>query len=363
MLGEQAREALALAGGAVAPPGATPVRISALDQLEQGEPLGRGVTSTVRLALAPDGRPYALKIIQKADIVSKGESALTRLYREKDLLAALTHPGVVDFHCTLKDESRLYFVLELLDGGELLWHMRESPLQRLIPRQVAVCMGALLLPLQYMQQHGVLYRDLKPTNIMFTLAGRLKLVDFGHAKRVEAGEDILSARSVSVCGTPHYAAPETVHGQAHGLPAQLWALGVLMVEMLAGTPPFLDAPGRPALQAQIIESEPDYSTVPAEARPLAAMLLARDPAARQAAFPAGYADVAAHPWLAQLDMAAIESGACVPNFDFEAHADHVKRLVPQSVKARRAAATKTMSRRGEGGDGDGGPTAAVTGLN
>jgi serine/threonine protein kinase len=339
MLGDQAQEMLAMARGAVAPPGTTPTVVTALDDLEQGEPLGRGATSTVRLALSRDGRPYALKTILKADVVSKGESALARLYREKDLLASLVHPGIVDFHTTLKDAERLYFLLELLDGGELLWHLRTSPRQRLSPRQTAVCLGALLLPLHYMQEQGVLYRDLKPTNIMFTVAGRLKLVDFGHAKRVEAGE-VLTARSVSVCGTPHYAAPETLRGEAHGLAAQLWALGVLLLELLSGTPPFWEGAERGPLERQILDAQPDWSHTPEEARSLAAALLALDPAERQRSFPAGYADVKAHPWFSQLDWAAVASGACVPDFDFEAHADAVKSLVPPSVKARRDAALK-----------------------
>lgn len=300
--------------------------VAALDDLDQGEPLGKGATSTVRLALGRDGRPYALKVIEKANI--RGESALARLYREKELLAALSHPGVVDFHTTLKDDARLYFVLELLDGGELLWHMRRAPRRRVVPSQAAVCLGALLLPLRHMQQQGVIYRDLKPTNVMFTASGRLKLVDFGHAKRIAPGE-----RSTSVCGTLHYHAPEAVRGEAHGMPAQLWALGVLLVEVLTGRPPFWDGEGLPPVREQILAADPDYAPVPEEARPLAAALLALDPAAREASFPAGYADVAAHEWLAQLDWPAVESGARVPDFDFEAHAERVRRLAPPRAGA------------------------------
>ena len=178
-------------------------------------------------------KQQALKTIEKSHI--KGEAQLTNLYREKELLGALRHPAIVRLHATLKDEARLYFLLEQLEGGELLWHMRRAPQGRLPEETARRCLGALLLPLRYMQEQGVLYRDLKPTNALFSRAGRLKLVDFGHAKRLPEWR---TERSHSVCGTPHYHAPETVRGEGHGPPAQLWALGVLLYNLICGKMPY-----------------------------------------------------------------------------------------------------------------------------
>ena len=104
----------------------------------------------------------------------------------------------------------------LLPGGELLWHMRRSPAGKLPEETARRCLGAVLQPLRYMQEQGVLYRDLKPTNLIFSRAGRLTLVDLAHAKRIGAGSaEWLAERSDSVCGTPHYHAPETVRGDGH----------------------------------------------------------------------------------------------------------------------------------------------------
>ena len=121
--------------------------------------LGRGATSVVWLATAraadrgepssasvgppsspPPPRHYALKAVEKAKIV--GQAQLDRLYREKDLLRALQHASVVDFYTTLQDETHLYFVLELLSGGELLWHMRRCPQRRVPPARN--CKGSVV---------------------------------------------------------------------------------------------------------------------------------------------------------------------------------------------------------------------------
>jgi len=294
-----------------------------LDELSLGGAIGRGATSNVVLATAHTSaspRRFALKVVEKAKIV--GQAQLTRLFREKELLQEMEHASIVRLYGTLKDDHHLYFLLELLTGGELLWHMRRAPRQCVPLNSVRICIGALLLPLRYLQEQDVLYRDLKPTNIMFTRSGQLKLVDFGHAKRVANGE-----RSTSLCGTAHYHAPEAVRGDGHGLPAQLWALGVLTVEMIAGVPPFWETASSRAegdtLSAQILRAAPDLSGVgDDEARALAAALLQAEPEERAASFPKAYADVMEHPWLASLEWAAIEAGSCVPSsFDFEsAHA-------------------------------------------
>ena len=163
---------------------------------------------------------------------------------------------------------------------------------------------------------GILSRDLKPTNVLFTARGQLKLIDFGHAKRTGTRGET----SLSVCGTLHSHAPEMIRGEPHGLPAQLWALGVLLCEILTGRPPFWpsrdgaaaldDALWQDALKELICESAPSLSSIPAGCRPLACALLARDAADRSARLPDAYDSVANHAWLVGVDPAAIASGCC-----------------------------------------------------
>ena len=300
-----------------------------LDDLVRGRAIGRGLTCTAILCAHRETRErFVLKVIEKATLSRNG---LDNIYREKEHLSTLTHAGIVRFHRTLKDDACLYFLLEHLDGGTLLWHLRRAAGGRLAEEAARRVVGGVLLPLRYMlEEAGVLYRDLKPTNIMFTAAGRLKLIDFGHAKKIEAGE-----RSTSVCGTPHYHAPETVRGEPHGAAAQLWALGVLLFEVLNGTPPFWerDAATAPSgltlaaaaaaaapLRDQILAASPALERLPDGARPLAAALLTADEADRAAAFPAGYASVAEHAWFGGLDWEALGAGRCVAELDFAAAA-------------------------------------------
>ena len=293
---------------------------TALSEVTQGDQIGRGATATVHLATATaTGQRFVLKVVEKKKIA--GQTQLARLFREKELLNTLSHPAIVKFHATFKDDERLYFLLELLAGGELLWHIRQDKRCRLMPPDARIVLAQLLLPLQFMQEQRVLYRDLKPPNIVFTASGRLKLVDFGHAKRIEGSTPLEEERSMSVCGTPHYNAPETVRGEGHGLAAQLWALGVLHVEMLYGRAPFWAAGPAPPLNEQILAADPDLVPLPEDAQVLARALLTADPTERAANFDnKGYAGVRAHAYFADVDWAAIESGGLVPNFDFALHA-------------------------------------------
>lgn len=297
---------------------------SGLDGLRLGRALGGGAASEVRLATARgSGAVYALKAVRKAAIV--GRAQLARLMREKAIQSALADRAVVRLHATLQDEARLYLLLELAPGGELLWHLRrQRPPLRLPEPAARVVLAQLLLPLQRLwAEHTVLHRDLKPTNILFCAAGRLKLADFGHAKRLGAPDE----RSYSTVGTPHFASPEAVGGRGHGAPAQLWALGVLLFEALAGEPPFAHADCSAAeLRRRIVEDEPPLHKLRAAgasegARDLVGRLLLRREAERAAAFPCGFAAVRADGWFDGLDWAAVDAGALVPpGLDFGAHA-------------------------------------------
>lgn len=360
-----------LGPGRCEPPAAA-VAVSSLAELAIGRIIGTGLTAHVHVAaLRSDGTRCALKVIDRSAVA--GEKAAACILREKEiLLAARGSPSVVHLFGTLKDAGSLYFVLEYLDGGELLWHMRRGRRYGRPPGPTAahagscqpeappraspgidaaaarIVTGSVVLALGHLYDElRVLYRDLKPTNLLFSSSGVLKLVDFGHAKRLTSSppED---ERSSSLVGTRHYHAPETVRGEPHGVSAQLWALGVLVAEMVNGVPPFWpraegqagpvgerggDAgrgsqPRAPdlELQEQILAAAPDLASLPLGPRSLAASLLVADPVARLAAWPCVYQSLRGSDWLAGLDWAAVGAGRLVANLDYRAHRDEAAEI-------------------------------------
>jgi serine/threonine protein kinase len=106
-----------------------------------------------------------------------------------------------------------------------------SSISTIYDRHIRFYAAQLVLIFQYLHSKGIAYRDLKPENLLIDAHGQLKLTDFGFAKHVEA-------RTYTLCGTPEYIAPEILLNKGHGKAVDWWALGILIYEMLAGTPPF-----------------------------------------------------------------------------------------------------------------------------
>ena len=125
-------------------------------------------------------------------------------------------------------------VLEYIPGGELFSHLRRlhrfpTSTARFYAAEIVLIFGFLHDSL------GVIYRDLKPENLLLDARGHIKLVDFGFAKRVDDNE------TYTLCGTPEYLAPEIIQTKGHGKGADWWALGILLYELLLGQPPWWDA--------------------------------------------------------------------------------------------------------------------------
>ena len=154
----------------------------------------------------------------------------------------------------------------------------------------------------------VLYRDVKPENLLVDRSGYLKVVDFGFGKRLEGDEH----RSYTMCGTPEYLAPEVIDGSGHSWPADFWSLGVLLFEMLCGRTPFVDDDGS---YNQIVLLKKIKSEAPRmpeglgdDARRCIARLLTSDANARLGASKRGADDIFDDPFFAaRVDRAALEA--------------------------------------------------------
>ncbi|KAJ8600544.1 hypothetical protein CTAYLR_007925 [Chrysophaeum taylorii] len=274
----------------------TTLKARSVDEFELFRTLGVGSFGRVKLARhRATGTACALKILRKGLVVATRQKANVK--SERELLVALKHPMVARCFGTFADDERLYLVLELLRGGELDGRMNET---RLEPRDVAFYAANIVLALAYVHSKHVVYRDLKPDNLMVdATTGYLKLVDFGFAKTLAATEV-----TYTMCGTPEYIAPEVIAGSGHGKPVDYWSFGCVLFEMLSGRTPFARKPGAAPnhvlLFKAIKSSEVQFpDDIDPNAKDLVAALLAKDWHDR-------VFDIKAHPYFRAVDWTRLE---------------------------------------------------------
>ncbi|GAA5878656.1 hypothetical protein JCM3774_000441 [Rhodotorula dairenensis] len=257
----------------------------------------------VRLRTSPS-RPhqteplyFALKVLGKDTVVRLRQ--IEHVNSERSTLAHVHHPFVVNLFCTFQDEANLYMLLEFVQGGELFSHLRRAG--RFSADVARFYIANLVLVLDYLHKQDIIYRDLKPENLLIGADGHIKVADFGFAKYVQD-------RTFTLCGTPEYLAPEIITATGHGAAADWWALGVLLFELLAGYPPFF-ADNPLEIYEKILKGK---FAVPAHIDPVAKDLIRRlltaDLTQRLGNLHNGAQDVMDHPWFEGVDWAAVERG-------------------------------------------------------
>ena len=241
--------------------------------------LGRGGMGTVYEARdSLVGDVVALKTLELGE--DAGPDALERFSREVRLARRITHPHVARMHDLGTHQGQSFLTMEYVEGEDLrTLLLRERPLapSRAVRVALAVCEG-----LAAAHAAGVVHRDLKPANVLVEKGGRVVLTDFGIARAV-AGE--AASRTMGTVGTPLYMAPEQVSGEPVDARADLYAVGLLLHEMLTGEVPFTgDTPWAAAL-ARLRQPPPDLRQRPTIPPPLAELVhrcLARAPEERPA---------------------------------------------------------------------------------
>ena len=190
-----------------------------------------GMAAVYRGTQANLDRPIAIKLLPAE--MAADEEFVERFRREACTLAKLRHPGIVTiYESGQTSEGHLFFVMEFVDGADL-HHVLHGP--GIHPKQALIFTTQVCDALEYAHKHGVVHSDIKPGNILITREGRAKLVDFGLARPLNPN-DAAASRNLVIMGTPDYAAPEQHAGVADPR-SDLYALGVVLYEMLTGQPP------------------------------------------------------------------------------------------------------------------------------
>lgn len=198
-------------------------------------------------------RVVALKMIRAGQFASPAE--VQRFRTEAEAAANLDHPNIVPIYEVGEHEGRHYFSMKLVEGGSLAERISDFK-SEISNQQAASLIATLARAVHHAHQRGVLHRDLKPTNILIDDRGEPHLTDFGLAKLVHAGGDL--TQTIAILGTPHYMAPEQAAGKTREVTtaADVYSLGAILYELLAGRTPFQGESALEVLQ-QAQNREPD----------------------------------------------------------------------------------------------------------
>merc|ERR1719203_122563 len=199
----------------------------------------------------------------------------------------MRHRRLVNLYRTYKDAYRVYFLLDACLGGELFTILRKK--RYFSEKSTKIYAGCVIEGFEYMHSRDIIYRDLKPENLVLERNGYLKITDFGFAKQVQG-------KTITLCGTPDYLAPEIVTGQGHSKGADWWTLGVFIYELLASVSPFYNSD--PLLMYRAIVRgkyrTPKYFSE--EVEDLVAQLLKRRPTKRYGVIKGGVELIKNHAW-------------------------------------------------------------------
>ncbi|XP_064005694.1 cGMP-dependent protein kinase 2 [Pogoniulus pusillus] len=206
---------------------------SPFQNLEVVTTLGVGGFGRVELVkMKNENVAFAMKCIKKQHIVDTKQQE--HIYSEKKILEQICSPFIVKLYRTFKDSKYVYMLLEACLGGELWSLLRDRGSFDEVTTKF--CVACVTEAFDYLHHIGIIYRDLKPENLILDAEGYIKLVDFGFAKKIGSGQ-----KTWTFCGTPEYVAPEIILSKGHDCSVDFWSLGILVYELLTGSPPFSGA--------------------------------------------------------------------------------------------------------------------------
>jgi len=277
------------------------------DQFDLLRVLGQGSFGKVFLVRKIRGKDagslYAMKVLKKATLKVRDR---IRTKMERNILADVEHPFIVRLHYAFQTEGKLYLILDFLRGGDLFTRLSKEIM--FTEEDVKFYLAELALALEHLHSLGIIYRDLKPENLLLDSDGHIAVTDFGLSK------ENLEDKAYSFCGTVEYMAPEVVSRKGHSFAADWWSFGVLMFEMLTGQLPF-QGTNRKETMTQILKAKlgmPEYLSL--EAQSLLRGLFKRNPANRLCSGPNGINDVHEHAFFTNIEWDKLRQKLIEPPF-------------------------------------------------
>ncbi|XP_055087917.1 cGMP-dependent protein kinase 1-like [Periophthalmus magnuspinnatus] len=265
--------------------------------------LGVGGFSRVELVqLKSDtNRSFALKVLKKRHILDTSQQG--HILSERRIMIEAHSPFIIRLYRTFRDSKYLYMLLEVCLGGELWTLLRDRG--SFDDGTTRFYTGCVIEALAFLHSRGIIYRDLKPENIILDHRGYAKLADFGFAKKVGLGK-----KTWTFCGTPEYVAPEIILNKGHDSSADCWSLGILIYELLSGSPPFSGSD--PMKTYNIILRGIDMVEFPKKITKSAANLIKRlcrdNPSERLGNQKNGIKDIQKHKWFEGFNWEGLRQG-------------------------------------------------------
>ena len=233
-----------------------------------------------------------MKVVDKTTLDTN--SKVKQLINEKQIMQSLNHPFIIKLHWSFQSRKQLHFVMDFCAGGELFYHLHN--VGRLNEEQAKFYFAEILLAIEYLHSRGIVYRDLKPENVLLDIDGHICLADFGLSKEGMS----LSNETNSFCGSPEYMSPEMLKQKGHTLTVDYYCLGALVYEMIIGLPPHYST-NKEHMYRGILDDEVEIpDTISRSLKDFLLRLLIKNPKNRLGA-KRGISELKEHSWCIDID--------------------------------------------------------------